>query len=722
MSELTTEKLGTQRRCAGARRRPRPTAARRRAARGDARGARGERRAGVPRPARRRRDPGGVQPEAGQGRGVRQGRVPGDLPGHPRPGQEPGGRVPPWHLRLAPRRCHRRHPHHGDGAQRARGGGVGRGDRVLQHVRRVRRPLRRREGAVPRGPRRAHLRGRAASAQSRPVARGAGDVAEAAGEDASAGVAPPVGATLAGAGRDHLARRRDGASTRGARCSTSSWRGPRRPIGCTDTNGRSATWSSGTTAACCTARSRTTPRRHATCTARPSPARSRSNDHVVAPHPSAAARRVVGRRDAGHRGAATRGRDRGAPALQGRAEGPERARDAWRSIPRSCTRTTRSTGTSSTRTRSAPVSASCSCSASPPDADAEYEWQQHVHIARDAGITDAEIERIAEGPRRRWVVAGRRGAGAGGRRAGRRRADHRRHVGRARRRARPAPADGPGVHRRCVRPARRWRSSRSASSSTPTWSRSDMSGVSGPGSNEASGREAARADGGADGDHPPRARGGARARPATVARREPRAALPRRGARADARQLGRVHRAGGGRALRAVAAHLLPVLRGQARAPARVVRGVGPRRGHAPRGRGRRGRRSARPPPPLRGRVLPDVPAPARRASRPEDRRRRAGVRATALDLAPAGGGARVRAARRDARGPARRRRGGGRVRRRPRRPPRRRDACCRRPCSTRWPTPSADRRSSTPRSAPRHSGICCSGASAPATEPKGGR
>ena len=29
---------------------------------------------------------------------------------------------------------------------------------------------------------------------------------------------------------------------------------------------------------------------------------------------------------------------------------------------------------------------------------AEYEWQQHVHLARDAGITDAEIARIAEGP------------------------------------------------------------------------------------------------------------------------------------------------------------------------------------------------------------------------------------------------------------------------------------------------------------------------------------
>ena len=58
---------------------------------------------------------------------------------------------------------------------------------------------------------------------------------------------------------------------------------------------------------------------------------------------------------------------------------------------------------------------------------------------------------------------------------------------------------------------------------------------------------------------------------------------------------------------------------------------------------------------------------------------------------------------------------------RRPRRPPRSPGRCCRRPCSTRWPTPSADRRSSTARSAPRHSGICCSGVSAPATEPKRG-
>jgi len=29
---------------------------------------------------------------------------------------------------------------------------------------------------------------------------------------------------------------------------------------------------------------------------------------------------------------------------------------------------------------------------------AEYEWRQHVHIARGAGFTEAEIERVAEGP------------------------------------------------------------------------------------------------------------------------------------------------------------------------------------------------------------------------------------------------------------------------------------------------------------------------------------
>jgi len=33
---------------------------------------------------------------------------------------------------------------------------------------------------------------------------------------------------------------------------------------------------------------------------------------------------------------------------------------------------------------------------------AEYEWAQHVEIARRAGITDAEIEQVKEGPKARW--------------------------------------------------------------------------------------------------------------------------------------------------------------------------------------------------------------------------------------------------------------------------------------------------------------------------------
>ena len=52
--------------------------------------------------------------EARARRDLRQGRVPGDLPGHARSGQEPGGAVPAGDLPLAHRRVHRRHPHHGD--------------------------------------------------------------------------------------------------------------------------------------------------------------------------------------------------------------------------------------------------------------------------------------------------------------------------------------------------------------------------------------------------------------------------------------------------------------------------------------------------------------------------------------------------------------------------------------------------------------------------------
>ena len=64
--------------------------------------------------------------------------------------------------------------------------------------------------AVPEGPRRAHLRSRAAAGQPRPVPEGVGDVATAAGEDAPAGLAAPVGAALPRPRRDRIARGRNG--------------------------------------------------------------------------------------------------------------------------------------------------------------------------------------------------------------------------------------------------------------------------------------------------------------------------------------------------------------------------------------------------------------------------------------------------------------------------------------------------------------------------------
>ena len=84
----------------------------------------------------------------GTGRDVRHRRAPRDLPGHARPDEEPGGRLPARHVRLAHRRLHRRHPDHGHDAERARGRRVGRRDRVRQHLRGLRRPDRRREGPL----------------------------------------------------------------------------------------------------------------------------------------------------------------------------------------------------------------------------------------------------------------------------------------------------------------------------------------------------------------------------------------------------------------------------------------------------------------------------------------------------------------------------------------------------------------------------------------------
>ena len=72
------------------------------------------------------------------------------------PAKNPAADVPARHLRLAPRRRHRRHPDHGHAAQRPRRRCVRRRDRVRQHVRRLRRPHRRGAGAVPRPSRVVH--------------------------------------------------------------------------------------------------------------------------------------------------------------------------------------------------------------------------------------------------------------------------------------------------------------------------------------------------------------------------------------------------------------------------------------------------------------------------------------------------------------------------------------------------------------------------------------
>ena len=110
-----------QRRCRGARRRPRPTAPRRHARRRVPRAPRPARRAGVPRvctstTTRRWRSAGSSARWSGSvGATTRR-----DLPGDPRPGEEPGRRLPQGHVRLAHRRHDRRHPDHGHRAERAR--------------------------------------------------------------------------------------------------------------------------------------------------------------------------------------------------------------------------------------------------------------------------------------------------------------------------------------------------------------------------------------------------------------------------------------------------------------------------------------------------------------------------------------------------------------------------------------------------------------------------
>ena len=85
----------------------RAPALRRDAARMDARGARGTRGARVPGPAPERRRPGRLLQAARDRRGAGDGCAPRDLPGHPRPGAQPGGGLPQGDVPLAHRRLHR---------------------------------------------------------------------------------------------------------------------------------------------------------------------------------------------------------------------------------------------------------------------------------------------------------------------------------------------------------------------------------------------------------------------------------------------------------------------------------------------------------------------------------------------------------------------------------------------------------------------------------------
>ena len=238
-----------------------------------------ERRPGVPRSPPRRRHAGGLEPPAGQGRGARPGRVPRDLPRHPRPGEESLGRVPQGHLPLAHRRLHRRHPDHGDDAQRLRRGRDRRRDRVRQLVRRVRRarattrrPTSSRFGSSTRSRRPSALVNpdptpeEVAMWRTRPA------------KEHPLVWTPPIRAQVARPRRHGRSRRRHG-----ARREPGAARRPPRPrhdtrARRTATHGRSATSSSGTTGACCTGRCTTTPPRLATCTAPPSRATNRSSE------------------------------------------------------------------------------------------------------------------------------------------------------------------------------------------------------------------------------------------------------------------------------------------------------------------------------------------------------------------------------------------------------------------------------------------------------------
>ena len=112
-----------------------------------------------------------------------------------------------WHIDG----MHRRHPDHGHRPQRPRGRGVGWRDRVRQHLRRLRAPVRRRARRALEAIRVVHtIEAVPAAVQPDPPDRGGRAVALAPVQDAPAGVAAPVGPQVAGARRHHRPRRGHG--------------------------------------------------------------------------------------------------------------------------------------------------------------------------------------------------------------------------------------------------------------------------------------------------------------------------------------------------------------------------------------------------------------------------------------------------------------------------------------------------------------------------------
>ena len=193
-----------------------------------------------------------------------------------------------------------------------------------------------------------------------------------------------------------------------------------------------------------------------------------------APHPAAATRGVGRRRARRLRRAAPRRCHAGAAPLQGRPEGAQRPRDPRRApVLMQAYHTFNGhilyTNTLDARQRELLVLRVAA------RRGAEYEWRQHVVIARDLGFTDADIERIAEGPHADgWSAIDAAMLRAvdelvadaeitddtwAGRLAG----ELDRHA-----------AHGPRVHRRWPTTCWRWRSSRSGSRSTPIWLRADV--------------------------------------------------------------------------------------------------------------------------------------------------------------------------------------------------------------------------------------------------------